>query len=404
MKTKNIYSNIFISILLCFALLACNQSDDDSDVSLSFATSTGISITPGATEIPTHTPIVVTFTNLMNNSSIQNSFFIVEGAKSSTSDILYDSETCNTYNALEAGLECSGESTTNCTLSPKLFLSSETSYSLCVTPNVTDANGNSFDGATVSFTTAAVQTNQNACSDTSIQVFTIIKNIPFDITNTRKISKYRSCLGHSMNDEFEPTPYSSLKHYIFGPEGHDNCYRAKAYAPFNGTVIGLLIDTDVSNDDGYVEAGCDETSSNAYVAIRSIDYPRFIVQFEHANPKPGLAVGDTVTAGEEIAYAIYPTPENGSWDLLFGTVDISNDLFINEESGVSLYSYCTISEFLSDNATAIFANYGIEDMNELLFTKAEREADECQGTMWDNGQVDFDSVYWDDSDHWVYFD
>ena len=413
-----------IALLTVFAVVpffSCGEGSSDptddgagsggSDASsnVSFATSDGTSVTAGAVSIPAHAPFTATFTESMDAVSIDGeSFFIVEGTKSSATDSAFDLTTCNSGVQLEAGVECAGDdtTTTSCTLSTRDFLAGETGYTLCINASAAYSDGGAFDGVAVSFTTGTVTANSQTCTDTSVQVHPVVENVSFDIANTRRISRYRSCLGHSMDDEFEPPPYSSMKHYVYGPTGHANCYRAAIYAPFDGTVVGALADDDVSDDTDHVNAGCDESSSSAYVAIRSTNYPRFAVNLEHINPVSGLETGDTVSVGDEIGYAIYPTPENGSWDLIFGTVDISNDLFISE-SGLSLYSYCTIGGFLSDDAVSTLSDYGVGELSDLWFTKTERETDECGGTMGGNGvpddQMSFDAAYGDDLNQWVSF-
>lgn|GEM_PF-4687943 len=294
-----------------------------------------------------------------------------------------------------------------CVAACALLLAPAIQLSCSASPNISPDSGVSYDRSVSTDSPVVGTGNSGSCSDPSLPALALIESLPFDIKTTRRLSRYRSCLGHSMNDEHEPTPLSSLKHYVFGPAEHANCYRSTVYAPFDGRVVGLSRAADSSGNTDGREAGCDETSGGGFVAIVADVDPRFAVDLAHVMPLADVEVGDMVNAGDRVGYAILPTTENGSWDLHFGSVLTSYPLFLSD-FGLSLNSYCSIAEFLTDELRSELAEHGVEAPKQLWFSKEEREMAPCAESAYghDNlpdGQINFHGSYNDAPNMWVTF-
>ncbi|MBT3181657.1 MAG: hypothetical protein HN337_04005, partial [Deltaproteobacteria bacterium] len=84
-----------------------------------------------------------------------STFFIVPTPTSSNlaapTKAEYDETICDVTNALESSVSC--DSVTECTLDPTDDLSTGTSYTACVSPNIEYAAGGNFEGVSFTFTT-----------------------------------------------------------------------------------------------------------------------------------------------------------------------------------------------------------------------------------------------------------
>ncbi len=158
MKIKNTFV-----IAMLFAIVACSAcggmgtGGGTSVYPVRYTDASGAVIAPQATDVPVDTLFTATLSVPLDGITFDGNFFIVAGTKDLPHDSGWDGDICNKGNAIPSELtNCDAELLYSCTLTPTDPLAGNTAYSLCIS---TDAkypyNGRSYEGSTLSFTTAA---------------------------------------------------------------------------------------------------------------------------------------------------------------------------------------------------------------------------------------------------------
>ena len=175
-----------------------------------------------------------------------------------------------------------------------------------------------------------------------------------------RISKFRSCVGHGYPDEGG----SSEKHY-FEPDlaqYGDTNDTITVYAPFAGTVTKVEPEQHLLPKYGNEARG-------RQVHIKSGANSRYTAILFHVNQSSFIVAGAEVAAGQLIGYADCRYPADSE--------NYSNfDIAIKHASG-NYYSYF---EMLPDDIFSAYQARTIQDREQLIFTKEEREAAPCD---WD---------------------
>ena len=125
-------------VLLCVALVSCGGTDGGgAGPDLTSPTVSEMSITDGETDVGLVNKISVTFSEPMDPATINDTTFVVAG-RSAAGYIGYD------------------ETTRTASFLPDTLLAVETWHDLVITGDVTDEEGNHYEGGTTSFRTGAV--------------------------------------------------------------------------------------------------------------------------------------------------------------------------------------------------------------------------------------------------------
>ena len=107
------------------------------------------------------------------------------------------------------------------------------------------------------------------------------------LAQVQQVSRFRSGAGHSFTDDFETC--SSMKHYFrFFPSL--DWTQVPVFSPFDGVIAMLSPET--------LETGA---PAGHQIWVVSRQNPAYVVLIFHADPLPGLRVGDVVGSGEQIA-------------------------------------------------------------------------------------------------------
>ena len=173
-----------------------------------------------------------------------------------------------------------------------------------------------------------------------------------DLANIIQISKFRSGIGHDYSDVYERC--RSMKHYFVPPRGAA-AKAVKIYAPFTGQVTRLLT----------------ENAGGIQVQITSAANPAFTAILFHVNTVAGLVTGAQLTGGQRIGNHI--GEQTGS--------DIT--IAVNETAGRRLVSWFHV---MSDGVFAQYAKRGVTSRNQLVISKAARDASplSCSGEAFRN--------------------
>jgi hypothetical protein len=194
------------------------------------------------------------------------------------------------------------------------------------------------------FGVIGIQMNQFANSTEAPPQFCTADFINLDKID--KISVFRSFEGHDYSDSFEHN--LSMKHY-FNP--YSNVESVEIYSPVQGSVANIHQE---QNGVGY------------QVQIQVANSPGYAVIIFHLNVTDGLAVGNSVEAGQQI----------GTASAAQGTdIAISQTVFFSSK----LYSYFDV---MTDNVFAHYQARGATDRSE--FVRSAQVAEEMSKTHYFN--------------------
>lgn len=194
---------------------------------------------------------------------------------------------------------------------------------------------------------AAVVQNVTSPTDSVITVpLRFITKDFIELNKIERISKFRSGIGHDYRDGAESC--RSMKHY-YQPKSGTAWNSVKIFSPVTGTVERTF-----------------EEWAGTQVWIRPASQPKFTVIIFHVALLKPLSVGDSVAAGAQLGTHI-------------GAQTMS-DIAVGYSSGNSwtLISYFSI---MSDSLFGTYTNRGVLTREDLIITKAARDADplNCSG-------------------------
>jgi hypothetical protein len=170
-----------------------------------------------------------------------------------------------------------------------------------------------------------------------------------------RISKFRSSIGHDYSDAFEDC--RSMKHY-FEPKSDLDWSTIKIFCPIAGKITRV-----------------DEEWAGTKIEIESKDYPAFRFSIFHILKAKEYKIDDEVVAGEQLGTHI------GSQT----TSDIA--VIVNDPTKQGrMVSYI---ETLTDEIFDAYINRGVESRDELIISKALRDANPltCEGDTFTSGDT-----------------
>lgn len=160
-----------------------------------------------------------------------------------------------------------------------------------------------------------------------------------DLARIQQVSCFRSGIGHDYSDDAERC--RSMKHY-FMPAGNE-WNTVRIFAPVSGRVTRV-----------------DQEWAGLQVQIRPSAYPAFTVVLFHVVPTRPIAVGDSVTAGVQLATHV-------------GTMTTSDvAIWAMQPGGTrALVSYV---DALPDALFAPYAARGVASRDSLVISRTARDA------------------------------
>ena len=172
-----------------------------------------------------------------------------------------------------------------------------------------------------------------------------------DLGNIEKISRFRSCAGHDFSFGSYGESCRSMKHY-YQPKGDLDWSTIEVRSPVHGTVTGLL-----------------EEWAGTKVEIRSSQYPDYYFSIFHIDLDQPLSVGDTVVENQLLGNHI------GNQTIMdIAVVMQTQDAPPNDWQLISYFNVMTESLF------ALYQARGIASLEEVIISRAERDADPCTCT------------------------
>lgn len=208
-----------------------------------------------------------------------------------------------------------------------------------------------------------------------------------ELDKIEKISKYRSCAGHTTVPQDEREMKRSMKHYFSVKREYLGNDTVDIYSPYDGFVAGIRED----QADG-LEGEIWITPKDIFVILPPIGRWSFSVQ--HINIREGLKRGSAVTAGELIGHAAVDTENRHAFDVVY-----AKGALIPKRIDNWTGPFDDLDSIFNHMSEEIFAQYqerGITSKERIIINKEERDQNPC--TYKDDGPYFLDQ---EDPGNWV---
>jgi hypothetical protein len=189
-----------------------------------------------------------------------------------------------------------------------------------------------------------------------------------ELNKIGKISKYRSCAGHTTVPQDESESKRSMKHYFMVNAEYLGNDTVAIYAPFDGIVTTVRQDL----SDG-LEGEIWIVPNDLFALMPPVGRWSFSVQ--HINIRDGLNRGNSVKAGELIGYAAVSGGVRNTFDVVYAKgalfpkeIDNWNGPFKKLDS---------IFNHVSDDIFAKYREMGVESRNDFIISREERDINPC---------------------------
>lgn len=210
-----------------------------------------------------------------------------------------------------------------------------------------------------------------------------------ELEKIEKISKYRSCAGHTTVPQDEREMKRSMKHYFSVNSGYLGPDTVRIFSPYDGFVASVREDL-AEGLEGEIWIVPDDI----FVILPPVGRWAFSVQ--HINIRAGLKRGSKVKAGELIGYAAVAGGNRNTFDVVYAKgamfpkrIDNWNGPFTDLDS---------IFNQMPEEVWAQYQGKGITSKDELIISKEKRDQTPCEYK--DEGPYFLNQ---DDSGNWVRF-
>jgi len=195
----------------------------------------------------------------------------------------------------------------------------------------------------------------------------IISNFT-ELDKIEKISRFRSCSGHTTVPQNRSEMKRSMKHYFWVKPEYLGSDTVEMYAPYDGFVAEVRED----RADG-LEGEIWIVPKDAFTILPPIDRWSFSVQ--HINIREDLKRGSEVKAGELLGYAAVDTDERGTFDVVYakGAPSVKE---IDNWRGPFL-ALDSIFNHMSDEVFQKYKDKGIASRFDAIISKEDRDANPC---------------------------
>ena len=189
-----------------------------------------------------------------------------------------------------------------------------------------------------------------------------------NLDKIEKISKFRSCAGHTTVPQDGREMKRSMKHYFWVKPKYLGSNTVEVYAPYNGLVSVIRKDPGEG-----LEGEIWISPKNIYGLLPPFGIWTFSVQ--HINIREDLKQGMEVKAGELIGYAAVAGENRDTFDIVYAKgspipkrIDNWIGPFLDLDS---------VFSHMSEEVFAQYRNKGIASKDQLLISKSERDQNSC---------------------------
>ena len=190
-----------------------------------------------------------------------------------------------------------------------------------------------------------------------------------ELDKIEKISKYRSCAGHTTVPQDEREMKRSMKHYFFVKSQYLGNNTIKIYAPYDGFVTAVRED----REEG-LEGEIWIVPKDMFVILPPIGRWAFSVQ--HINISRGLRRGSEVKAGELIGYAAVAAEGNrDTFDIIYAKGALSAKTIDNWRGPFT--DLDSIFNHMNEDVFAQYRAKGVVLKDDAIITKEKRDQSPC---------------------------
>lgn len=189
-----------------------------------------------------------------------------------------------------------------------------------------------------------------------------------EIDKIEKISKYRSCAGHTTVPQDEQEMKRSMKHYFWVKPEYLGSNTIEIYAPYDGFVSNIREDP----ADG-LEGEIWIAPKDMFVILPPIG--RWMFSVQHIYIRPGLKQGSEVKAGELIGYGAVASENRDTFDVVFAKGSLSPKTIDNWVG-----PFMDLDSIFNHMSKDVFAQYlakGISSKEDVIITKEKRDQNPC---------------------------
>lgn len=189
-----------------------------------------------------------------------------------------------------------------------------------------------------------------------------------ELDKIEKISKYRSCAGHTTVPQDEREMKRSMKHYFSVKPEYLGDDTVNIYSPYDGFVAVIRED----RADG-LEGEIWIAPKDMFVMLPPVGRWTFSVQ--HINIREGLKRGNEVKAGELIGYAAVAAGNRNTFDVIYAKGSLVPKRIDNWMGPFS--DLDSVFNHMSEGTFAQYREKGISSKEELVISKQERDQNPC---------------------------
>lgn len=178
-----------------------------------------------------------------------------------------------------------------------------------------------------------------------------------DIDKIERISKFRSCQGHTVVPQDESETKRNMKHYvILKPEFWSGGKKVAVYAPFDGRVKGIRSEKEKGLE-GEISFG--------------VGANRWEVSYLHLDVLDSVKKWQKVKSGQIVGYA-----SNKGVDVVYSS---RGGLGVKNIDGYQS-PYGALDSVFNHMSADLLTKYQAKGIsqNDLIYTKEQRDADPCQ--------------------------
>jgi hypothetical protein len=202
-----------------------------------------------------------------------------------------------------------------------------------------------------------------------------------------KISKFRSCAGHTTVPQDQREMKRSMKHYFWVKPQHLGGDTVEIHSPYDGFVSVVRKDP------------TDGLEGEIWISPKNIfgllpPFGMWIFSVQHINVRDGLNQGSEVKAGDLIGHAAVAADNRNTFDIVYAKgsptvkrIDNWMGPFVDLDS---------VFNHMSDEVFAQYQEKGIAAKEDLIISKEERDQNPC--IYKDNGPYFLNQ---EDENNWV---
>jgi len=209
-----------------------------------------------------------------------------------------------------------------------------------------------------------------------------------ELNKIEKISKYRSCAGHTTVPQNEREMKRSMKHYFLVKQEYLGNDTVNIYSPYDGFVASIRED----RTEG-LEGEIWIVPKNIFAIFPPVGRWSFSIQ--HINIKKGLKQGSEIKAGELIGYAAVASENNrNTFDVVYAKGSLIPKSIDNWKGPFG--DLDSVFSHMSEEVFTQYQEYGIISKEKLIISKDERDKNPC--IYKDNGPYFINQK---DSKNWI---